>query len=233
LIVIIHNLSSTVVDALAPLPSPSSSSRHAMSFATPRGRVGGYPDTPAAGFRKRAPAASPTRSQNSRSSLPPAPENATAPTGAPDSQPLIPLTIIDAPSQRFYAFAIYVALFGWRLYDYLQVQDNGAHASYFFKWAAIDAIYLFSLPHLRIPWLELSSEFVLFAFFFAVVGDWWLMYNIPLPMQGWLLAMLKVFYDKELAISEHNVKVSSIIHNSSLIMGKQIINILPEGYEIP
>ncbi len=207
-----------------------------MSGATPRGRVGGFPDTPVGGFRHRAPAGSPTpphdqNGQRPRSSLPPAPEHASA--AAPDSQPLIPLAVIDAPTQRFYACAVYVALLGWRLYDYLQVQDNGAHASYFFKWAFIDAIYLFSLPHFRIPWLELSSEFVLAAFFVAVIGDWWLMYNIPLPFQGWLLAVLKVFYDKELAISEHNVKLSSILHNSSLIMGKQIINILPEGYEIP
>ncbi|KAI3339338.1 hypothetical protein F4824DRAFT_498603 [Ustulina deusta] len=203
-----------------------------MSGATPRGRVGGFPDTPVGGFRHRAPAGSPTpphdqNGQRPRSSLPPAPEHASA--AAPDSQPLIPLAVIDAPTQRFYACAVYVALLGWRLYDYLQVQDNGAHASYFFKWAFIDAIYLFSLPHFRIPWLELSSEFVLAAFFVAVIGDWWLMYNIPLPFQGWLLAVLKVFYDKELAISEHNVKLSSILHNSSLIMGKQIINILPEG----
>ncbi|KAI0453934.1 hypothetical protein F5B21DRAFT_265687 [Xylaria acuta] len=209
-----------------------------MSFATPRGRVGGFPDTPNGGIGQRAPAA-PTppppppqaaaapRDPRPRGPLPPAPENA-APV-PPDSQPLIPLAIIDAPTQRFYACAIYVALFAWRLYDYMQVQDNGAHAAYFFKWAFIDGVYLFSLPHLRIPWLELSSEFVLAAFFFAVFSNWWLMYNIPLPFQGWLLAVLKIFYDKEMAISEHNVKLSSILHNSSLIMGKQIINILPEG----
>ncbi|KAI1180988.1 hypothetical protein F4777DRAFT_527817 [Nemania sp. FL0916] len=143
--------------------------------------------------------------------------------------PLISLQVMDAPTQRFYACAIWVLLLAWRLYDYVQVQDSGAHASYFFKWALIDAIYLFSLPHLRIPWLELSSEFVLVAFMFFVFCDWWLMYNIPLPFQGWLLGVLKLFYDKELAISEHNVKLSSILRNQSLIMGKQIINILPEG----
>lgn len=36
-------------------------------------------------------------------------------------------------------------------------------------------------------------------------------------------------YEREISISEHNVKVSSILNNHSLIMGKQIINILPEG----
>ncbi|GAP89866.1 putative nuclear pore protein [Rosellinia necatrix] len=201
-----------------------------MSFATPRGRVGGFPDTPNANLRKRVPAASPTPPHDHarpKSSLRPVPENAAAADAG--NQPMIPLAIIDAPTQRFYAFAIYVALFAWRLYDYVQVQDNEAHTSYFFKWAFIDAAYLFSLPHLRIPWLELSSEFVLGAFALTVFGDWLLMFNIPMPFQGWLLAVLKIFYDKELAISEHNVKLSSILHNSSLIMGKQIINILPEG----
>lgn len=50
-----------------------------------------------------------------------------------------------------------------------------------------------------------------------------------IPWQTWILGLVKVFYDRELAISEHNVKVSSILHNSSLIMGRQVINILPEG----
>ncbi|KAI0150583.1 hypothetical protein GGR57DRAFT_187012 [Xylariaceae sp. FL1272] len=214
-----------------------------MSFATPRARVGSYPDTPAGGASARPQRPPPTyqtrqptpptrdgkpRSSLPRSSLPPAPENATAAATA-GRGPLIPLTIADAPQQRFYACAIYVVMWGFRLYDYLQIQDNGAHAWHFFKWAFLDAIFLFSIPQFRIPWLELSSEFVLVAFCLHVVTDWWLMYNIPLPFGAPLLAMLKVFYDKELAISEHNVKVSSILHNSSLIMGKQIINILPEG----
>lgn len=41
--------------------------------------------------------------------------------------------------------------------------------------------------------------------------------------------MVKVLYDRELSISENSVKASNILHNASLIMGKQIINILPEG----
>ena len=52
---------------------------------------------------------------------------------------------------------------------------------------------------------------------------------VQFPWQVWILGFFKVFYDRELAISEHNVKVSNILHNSSLIMGRQVINILPEG----
>lgn len=36
-------------------------------------------------------------------------------------------------------------------------------------------------------------------------------------------------YDRELSISERRVKPGDIIHNASLILGKQIVHILPEG----
>jgi nucleoporin POM152 len=38
------------------------------------------------------------------------------------------------------------------------------------------------------------------------------------------------FFDSELTISERSVKPGAVIHNASLILGKQIVNILPEGY---
>lgn len=50
-----------------------------------------------------------------------------------------------------------------------------------------------------------------------------------LPFGPAIVAFLKVFWDREVAISESYVKVSSVTQNASLILGKQIINILPEG----
>jgi nucleoporin POM152 len=47
---------------------------------------------------------------------------------------------------------------------------------------------------------------------------------------AWLTALARIVYDKELAISERRVSTASIIHNSSLILGKKIIHILPEGH---
>ncbi|KAI1338100.1 hypothetical protein F5Y15DRAFT_387563 [Xylariaceae sp. FL0016] len=197
-----------------------------MNPATPRMRFGGYPETPAATARR--PQASPTRDVRPRSSLRPAPENVTA--DLPANPPLIPLNIIDAPTQRFYAVAIWVALIAWRLYDWLQVQDDGRSAYFFCKWLVVDFVYLFGLPSLRIPWLELSSEFVIVAFFIQTFVTWCLMFDVPLPGHAWLLGILKMFFhDKELAISEHNIKVSNILHNQTRFLGKQIINILPEG----
>jgi hypothetical protein len=53
--------------------------------------------------------------------------------------------------------------------------------------------------------------------------------NLQLPIEGWLLFFTKTIFDREMSISENSVRPASILHNSSLIMGKQIINILPEG----
>ncbi|KAI1458522.1 hypothetical protein F4805DRAFT_115523 [Annulohypoxylon moriforme] len=196
------------------------------NIGTPLVGAGGYPQTPA-GARALQ---NQRQAQDARpkAPLPVAPEN--RPNAAPTSQPVIPLTLIDAPTQRFYACAVYVALLAWRFYDWVQMlEDNGGSFYFFCKWILFDFIFFFSLPSLRIPWLELSAPSTSMIFFAHMVFNWLLMFNIPVPWHGWLLGLVKIFYDKELAISEHNVKVSSILHNSSLIMGKQIINILPEG----
>ncbi|KAK9415913.1 hypothetical protein SUNI508_10042 [Seiridium unicorne] len=204
---------------------------------TPRVRSGGFPQTPGT-VAPRArrddpptPTSIPRQQRGPKPSLPPAPENKSAAV-AGDRPPLIPLTVIDAPSQRFYAVAIYIALFAYRFWDWIGVveEDTGSFAL-FMKWFAIDFVFLFvALPAFRIPWLDLSQAVVITLFGLQMALNWILMFNVQVAWTAWLLGIVKIFYDKgELSISEHNVKVSSILHNSSLIMGKQIINILPEG----
>ena len=51
-----------------------------------------------------------------------------------------------------------------------------------------------------------------------------------IPIEAWLGAFTKVLYDREVAIAERSVKPASILHNASLILGKQIVHILPEGF---
>lgn len=194
---------------------------------TPNVTAGGFPQTPGPvqpGQQQQPPIVI--------NPLPQAPENVGR--AGPATQPVIPLHVVDAPSQRFYAFAIYVGLFAWRFYDWVQMlEDNGSSFYYFTKWIFFDFVYLFTLPSLRIPWLELSNPAVLTLFSAHFLFNWLLMFNIPVPWHAWLLGIVKLFYDSgELSISERNVKVSSILHNHSLIMGKQIINILPEGYVV-
>ncbi|KAK4161665.1 hypothetical protein QBC43DRAFT_268254 [Cladorrhinum sp. PSN259] len=202
--------------------------------------VGSFPQTPVAA-RRRGPAtassttagstASANRPTKPTSSLPVAPQQGGTPPTA--GAPVIPLHILDAPTQRLYAFAVYLALFAWKLYDWAGVVEENQESFWLWlKWIFIDVAFLYGLPELRIPWLELSQAFVTIAFILHAIFDWMLMFNIGLPWQGMILGFVKVFYDREVAISEHNVKLSSILHNHSLIMGRQIINILPEGSAI-
>ncbi|RCI11158.1 hypothetical protein L249_7496 [Ophiocordyceps polyrhachis-furcata BCC 54312] len=214
--------------------------------STPRLRSG-YPATPvnaAAAARRNPPLETPSSTGSDSTtlaasvssiasslkspSLPLAPENTVSQRVA--LQPVIPLDFIDAPQQRLYAFAVYALLWAWKLYDWLQViEDGDASWLLFLKWIFIDFAFLFGLPELRIPWLELSQAVVTILFAIHLVFNYMLMFNIPLPWQSWLLGIAKVLYDRELSISEHSVRVSNILNNHSLISGKQIINILPEG----
>jgi nucleoporin POM152 len=95
--------------------------------------------------------------------------------------PLIPLDIIDAPSQRLYVFAIYVALLGWRLYDWGKlVEDEVDSLWLFIKWVATDAVvFLYALPALRIPWLEWSNPAIMSVFLVHAVLNGMLMFRIP------------------------------------------------------
>ncbi|KAH8791491.1 hypothetical protein BGZ57DRAFT_784677 [Hyaloscypha finlandica] len=191
---------------------------------TPRMRSS-YPSTP------RSAQQSPNTAQDGSrviSPLPNLPDG--SPAAASSSSPVIPVNLIDAPSQRMYTFAVYGLLLVWRIYDWWQlVEDGTTSIGLFLKWSALDSIFLFGVPYLRIPWLEWSETTSVVAGCLHAALNIMLMFRIPLPIEGWLLFMAKTVFDREMSISENSVRPASILHNSSLIMGKQIINILPEG----
>ena len=146
------------------------------------------------------------------------------------SSPLVPFHIIDAPTQRFYVLAFYMALNAWRLWDYSKLLRDDAESLWLFlKWTSIDAVFIYGLPGLRVPWLEWSNATTTVLFLAHALLDGFLMFRIPIPIESWLIALTKILYDRELSVSERRVKPADILHNSSLILGKQTIHILPEG----
>ena len=185
---------------------------------TPRLRSA-FPETPRTNLRPQA-------NVNLRRS-PPNPVKATP--ECPKRETLVPLEYASAPEQRKYAVALYFGLLALRIYDSWNVTDDLDSTWLFLKWLAIDAIYLVGLPAFQIPMLELSFVTVLTTWLLHAIANAFLMYHIPIPVGAWIASMMKVAYDRELAISEHRVKPADIIHNSSIILGKQIIQILPEG----
>ncbi|KAF2155355.1 hypothetical protein K461DRAFT_266638 [Myriangium duriaei CBS 260.36] len=144
--------------------------------------------------------------------------------------PLIPLDTVDAPQQRLLVVSFYVALFAWRLYDFHNLVEEDTESLWLFmKWVVIDGAFLFGLPELRIPWLEYSSNVVALLFLSHACLDGVLMFRIPIPLGAALMGLLRLVYDREVTISGSKVKYSNVIHDSSLLLGRQTIKILPEG----
>ncbi|KAF2198989.1 hypothetical protein GQ43DRAFT_482856 [Delitschia confertaspora ATCC 74209] len=199
---------------------------------TPR-PSGTFPSTPQTNRSSRwadsRNGASPSRRPNVSMPLPEVPR----PDDETKTGPLISTDIIDAPTQRFYVFAIYVGLLAYRLYDFYTLAVDDVESFWLFiKWIAIDGTFIFSLPLFQIPWLEWSNFVAVALFAIHAIVDGMLMFRIGVPIQAWLFSLVTVFFDSEMTISEHKANPRAVLNNASLILGKQIINILPEGSAI-
>lgn len=96
------------------------------------------------------------------------------------TSPLIPLAVVDAPSQRFYVFALYGLLLAWRLYDWGKLVEDEADSFWLFiKWVAIDGVFLYGLPGMRIPWMEWSNPMITSIFLAHAVLNGILMFRVP------------------------------------------------------
>jgi nucleoporin POM152 len=202
-----------------------------MNGTPARRGVGGFPSTPQTTNRSpdlRSPNGSTPR-PNVRTTLSDVPK---APAQS-STGPLIPSHILDPAQQRFYVFAVYAALWAYRSYDfYTLIIEEDQSLWLCLKWCFFDMLFMFGVPLLEIPWLEWSNSAAFFLFVGHAAIDVMLMFKIGIPVQAWFMGLVGFLWDSELAISERSVKPGAILHNASLILGKQIINILPEGSAI-
>ena len=144
---------------------------------TPRLRSS-YPSTPGSGSNGAESSGKPPDSIRARLPLPNIPE--TSPATISSQAPLIPVSLIDAPSQRMYTLAIYGLLLVWRLYDWWKLVEDDTHSiTMFIKWSCIDLIFLFGVPLLRIPWLEWSETTSFATYFVHAAMNGMLMFRIP------------------------------------------------------
>jgi nucleoporin POM152 len=144
---------------------------------TPRLRSS-WPSTPGSDRQNPDLRGSPQNPPKARSPLPNLPDN--APPVVVSNTPVIPVTLIDAPSQRMYTFGVYGLLLVWRLYDWWKlVEDDTQSFPLFFKWSCIDLAFMFGVPLLRIPWLEWSDTTSFTSCFFHAIMNGMLMFRIP------------------------------------------------------
>ena len=144
---------------------------------TPRLRSA-FPSTPGNGKKvNQENAATP----DAQSPSPPLPKMARPSDDA--NAPMIPYNVLDAPTQRLYILGFYVALTTWRFYDYFKlVSDETDSLWLFMKWAAMDSVFLYGLPGLRVPWLQWSSSVTTLLFVLHAVINALLMFRIPVSL---------------------------------------------------
>lgn len=141
---------------------------------TPRLRSA-YPSTPNSGQKSGEGYGAGTGAPRTRVPLP----TLSAPKQDPQA-PLVPFSLVDAPSQRLYVAFFYVGLTIWRLCDYYGlVSDENDSLWLFMKWVAIDSVVLYGLPGLKIPWLQWSSTTMTILFLAHAILDAFLMFRIP------------------------------------------------------
>lgn len=89
--------------------------------------------------------------------------------------------------------------------------------------------YFWGLPSFRIDWLRWNRTTILYCITASVIIDLFLPHASSAPLFSLFAGLFKLFYDRELSISEKRVKWNDIIHNDTHIMGRYTVHILPEG----
>lgn len=145
-----------------------------------------FPQTPQTIPRRRKLYETPTRSQSRDARDVKSPVKSPSKTPKPTqnaSGSLIPVDVVDAPSQRLYVVAFYLALNAWRVYESCTAADDLDSTWLFLKWVSVDGFFLFGLQALRIPWLEWAFPTTLTLFLLHAVGNVFLMFRIPVGVR--------------------------------------------------
>ncbi|KAI9491678.1 hypothetical protein BDB00DRAFT_831699 [Zychaea mexicana] len=162
-------------------------------------------------------------------------QNASSATLVAHQRALIPSTSIEFPTQRLYALSIFVVLQTVKLTDLLQVNFAASYpeeyAGIFIRWWILDALYMAVLWIVQIPWLQFSSlktMLIIAGFFFL---DLFLFVFQPVAFFGFLLkVILGESQSQQMGVSKGKmVDVKDILQNSSHILGRHTVHILPYG----
>lgn len=109
--------------------------------------------------------------------------------------PLISTNVVDVPTQRLYAIAIFVLLQAWKVYDiarlYTANGDSISELWFCMKWLVVDGCFFWFLPQLRIPWLTFTPTFTLYTIAILSIVDIIVSLKYQLPITAFFAACWK------------------------------------------
>ncbi|KAI8393455.1 uncharacterized protein BYT42DRAFT_551090 [Radiomyces spectabilis] len=147
---------------------------------------------------------------------------------------LIPPTTLDFPTQRLYAISFFVLLQAFKLYDAINVYWTSHPEQYsgvLIKWWIIDVLYIALLWIVKIPWLQFTAFKSIFLAVLLTMLDVAFFVLPSAMLSGVLLkALLGETFGKQISVSRAKmVNVKDVVFNSSHILGRHTVHILPYG----
>ncbi|KAI8060399.1 uncharacterized protein B0P05DRAFT_557984 [Gilbertella persicaria] len=147
---------------------------------------------------------------------------------------LIPPSVMEFPVQRRWAATIFAALLAWKATQFISLwtsSDPELYSRVLFKSFLLDTLYFSVLYIVKIPWLQFSLlKTLLLIFGMYGIGAC----TFSLPFLGVSTLLTKgIFGDtigKLTSVSQGRpVNIKDIIFNSSHILGRHTVHILPYG----
>ncbi|KAK6523970.1 hypothetical protein TWF281_001927 [Arthrobotrys megalospora] len=146
--------------------------------------------------------------------------------------PYVPISVIDAPTQRLYACSIFILIQAYKFYEigrlYSTDDDSVSELWLILKWVAVDGVFLRLLPLLRIPWLTFSTYATVVQIVLVSMIDIFFCLRYQDALIIFALSLWKHFFGHELSLSERRIKIRNVLDKSP-ILGKHTVHYLPEG----
>lgn len=145
--------------------------------------------------------------------------------------PLIPLDIVDAPTQRLWAVSIAAAVQAYKIYTFFLPDASLSLA------LLLDLALVLSLARLRIPRLQYSDAawavigFAVGAIDWIILGGWSALLTFfgMGSLTSWLSSTWDGFFSRPMGLSEHRVRINNLVRSSNHLLGQHTIHILPHS----
>lgn len=164
---------------------------------------------------------------------------------------LISENVLDAESQRYYVWAMFILIQAWKGYELFLIHNNGIleksantltengwslfsflnpKLSFLFKYFFLDSLFILAIPFLNIPQLTFTPTFSLMVLFGINALTLLLTFSINFSITSLLYPIYRsIVPEKELAIMEKYMVTDEIINQSQHFKGKKTIRYAPDS----
>ncbi|KAI8973029.1 hypothetical protein BDB01DRAFT_749580 [Pilobolus umbonatus] len=158
------------------------------------------------------------------------------PPGTPEAhrRAFISSTTMEFPVQRRWAASIFILLQAWKLSDLLLTYtstDPTLSSTHMVKWWIYDTLYLIVLYIMRIPWLQFSLLKTIVLIFTLLMTNLILFVMPTFSMSSLFIShLMGDVMGHQIGVSKARmVNVKDILYNSSHLLGRHTVHILPHG----